>query len=276
MNTDTLYQKIIRNILYLGDLVRTRNEFAISKIDLDPVTFTTTPLVTIRHTAWKTAIREMEWFMSGKEKCPDELLPWWSNQLNKEGFYLSGYSKQFRHAAADHINGFDQVHFILEGLRHHSESRRLVMTAWNPFEMAFITQQNNNLKTPSTCHSTVIQFFVRGETLYMTSYQRSADMLLGVQHNWIQSWALLLWFAYHSKLKVGHLRWVFGDAHIYAHDTHIKAATEIIACDSSPVETNSFNLIYQPQNDSEVFRADDFLMEGIIPEPKVFTRPVLL
>ena len=63
----------------------------------------------------------------------------------------------------------------------------------------------------------------------MTSYQRSADMILGVPHNWIQSWALLLWFAYHSKLKVGHLRWLFGDAHIYCHETHVTTANDIIS-----------------------------------------------
>ncbi len=276
MITDSLYQHALSTILDAGDVINTRNSWTHSHIALEPITFKRTPLVTLRNTAWKLAIREMEWFMSGEAKCPPELLTWWKNQLNEEDQYLCGYSEQFRFAAGDHIHDFDQVKFILEGLRYNPNSRRLVMTAWNPYDMANITKKNNNINTPSTCHSTLIQFFVRNEMLYMNSYQRSADMLLGVPHNWIQSWAMLLWFAYHSKLKVGHLRWILGDAHIYCHETHIKAAKEIIACSFNSLERNTFQLTYNPQNDSEVFRAKDFFMEGFVPAPMVFTKPVLL
>lgn len=276
MKTDMQYQQALISILDSGEVINTRNSWTHSKIDVDPITFTSTPLVTLRNTAWKLAIREMEWFMSGDAKCPMELLPWWKNQLNDEGKYLSGYSEQFRYSPGDHIHDFDQVHFILEGLRHNSNSRRLIMTAWSPYDMATITKKNKNPNTPSTCHSTLIQFFVRNETLYMTSYQRSADMILGVPHNWIQSWALLLWFAYHSKLKVGHLRWLFGDAHIYCHETHVTTANDIISCNFNSLERTTFELKYQPQNDSEVFRAKDFFMDGFIPAPMVFTKPVLL
>ncbi len=276
MKTDMQYQQALISILDSGEVINTRNSWTHSKIDVDPITFTSTPLVTLRNTAWKLAIREMEWFMSGDAKCPMELLPWWKNQLNDEGKYLSGYSEQFRYSPGDHIHDFDQVHFILEGLRHNSNSRRLIMTAWSPYDMATITKKNKNPNTPSTCHSTLIQFFVRNETLYMTSYQRSADMILGLPHNWIQSWALLLWFAYHSKLKVGHLRWLFGDAHIYCHETHVNTANDIISCNFNSLERTTFELKYQPQNDSEVFRAKDFFMDGFIPAPMVFTKPVLL
>ncbi len=276
MKTDMQYQQALISILDSGEVINTRNSWTHSKIDCDPITFTSTPLVTLRNTAWKLAIREMEWFMSGDAKCPMELLPWWKNQLNDEGKYLSGYSEQFRYSPGDHIHDFDQVHFILEGLRHNSNSRRLIMTAWSPYDMATITKKNKNPNTPSTCHSTLIQFFVRNETLYMTSYQRSADMILGLPHNWIQSWALLLWFAYHSKLKVGHLRWLFGDAHIYCHETHVNTANDIISCNFNSLERTTFELKYQPQNDSEVFRAKDFFMDGFIPAPMVFTKPVLL
>ena len=75
MMTDYLYQKLLQTVSDCGDLVETRNHLTKSCCDLDSMTFTQTPLVTLRKTAWKLALREMEWFMSGDMKCPDELLP---------------------------------------------------------------------------------------------------------------------------------------------------------------------------------------------------------
>jgi thymidylate synthase len=277
--TDQQYLNIISHITYLGLNVSTRNAATLSSFDVDPITFTSTPLVTLRKTAWKTALREMEWFMNGDSKCPEELLPWWKDQLTKDGYYFDGYAHQFRHFSAK--ESFDQIKFILNGLRTNPYSRRLIITTWNPYEMAHITETNSNPKTPTTCHSTLIQFFVRNESLHMTSYQRSADLLLGVSHNWIQSWALLLYFAHHSQLKVGSLRWIFGDSHIYSEESHLEAVKELLCHNMSMdlLEKNSFELKYQPtltDEDIPKFLATDFVMDGVIPEPVTFIRPKLL
>ena len=63
--TDIIYKNLLEKVLYEGDRVVTRNHEAISNIFLTPVTFNSTPLVTVRKTAWKKALREMEWFLSG-------------------------------------------------------------------------------------------------------------------------------------------------------------------------------------------------------------------
>jgi thymidylate synthase len=266
------YMCLLKEILNNGDSVTTRNSQVYSHFDLPNVTFTELPLITLRKTAWKKALREMEWFLSGHPKCPDELLDWWSGQLNPHNMYFDGYPSQFRSALAPQEFYFDQVEFIQDALKSNPNSRRLIMTVWNPDAMAHITRTNENPNTPTCCHSIVVQFFVRNGYLSMKTYQRSADMLLGVPHNWVQSWAMLMWFAHHAGLKVGSMTWMWGDAHIYDEESHIDTAhTMVRYCTGT---TTKFDMVYTPT--SADFKASDFTIIGEIPEPVVTTRPKLL
>jgi thymidylate synthase len=278
---DIEYRDIIREITNNGDFVDSRNAPCKSLIDYRQIVFRETPLVTWRKTAWKKAIREMEWFMSGDLLCPAELLDWWDGQLNKEGRYIGGYGDQLRNYSEDHLidSGFDQVRYLLEGLLDHINSRRIVISTWNAKEMSEITSYNDNPKTPSCCHGTLIQCHVRDGKLRLTQYQRSADILLGVPHNWIQYWALLLYLAHWSELEVGSLRWIFGDVHLYHEESHWDCANHImsIACQTLDV---SHKLCYNPSvswtGSIPEFKASDFTMVGTVPEPLVTIRPKLL
>jgi len=281
MITDFIYQNLLREIHDHGVELMTRNARVRSCIHLNPVIFTQTPLVTLRKTAWKMAIREMEWFMSGDTKCPDELMGWWKDQLGHGGTYRGGYSNQYRYSGftGTQINNFDQIKYLLDGLRSNPNSRRLVMTSWNPLDMAHITFLNENPNTPTTCHSSFVQFFVREGKLHVSSLQRSADMILGFPHNLIQTWALLLYFAHHASLEVGSLRWILNDAHIYWEESHVDTTYQLLSCRVDKSVDNTFNLCYNPVVKNEgvpVFRAADFTMDGVIPYPKVLTKPVLL
>jgi thymidylate synthase len=279
---DTQYVSLLSTVYREGITLTTRNSKAISHIQVKPLIFDRTPLVTVRKTAWKTALKEMQWFMSGDTKCPDDLLPWWKGQLSPKGHYYGGYGEQYRSAPMSEHNSAkrcDQIAILIDGLRYHPNSLRHVLTAWNPGDMSKITDKNSNLKTPTTCHSTMIQFFVRDGLLHSTHYQRSADLLLGVPHNWLQHWALMLYLAHHAKLKIGSLQWVFGDAHIYHEPTHIQAVEEIIS------KYHDFDchvsLKYVPWKDHctanlRPFIADDFVMEGDIPAPLTAIRPRLI
>lgn len=269
---DRIYVNLLQQILSEGEQVNTRNSITTSHFNLPNVTFTEFPLVTLKKTAVKKSIKEMGWFLSGDSKCPKELLDWWDGQLNEDGYLLESYSYQFRHFDAH----FDQLQFILKGIRNNPNSRRLVMTVWNPSDMAYITETNNNPNTPTCCHSIVIQFFVRQGKLHMKTYQRSADMLLGVPHNWVQSWAFLLYLAYHTNLQVGSMTWMWGDAHIYEEASHIAAVNEMCKdelCDFG--NKTKVQLAYQPEhtnfdsNNVPIFRAEDFKIIGTIPEPVV-------
>lgn len=272
--TDLLYQDLIQQVMKRGQRIETRNHSAYSLIDSDPLKLTSTPLVTVRRTAWKKALREMEWFLSGKPKCPDELLDWWDGQLDPDGYYFAGYGEQLR-SFEDVHEPFDQIAHLIEGLKQHPSSRRHVVTTWNPAEMSRITETNDNPKTPSCCHGTILQYFVRNGKLHCTHYQRSCDILLGLIHNLIQHWALLLWLSYQTGLEDGGIRWIFGDLHLYDEPSHLEVAKAIIDCNLYERTLPPTRLVYHGTMGSE-FKASDFEMVGEIDVPVTTVRPKLL
>ncbi len=139
--------------------------------------------------------------------------------------------------------------------------------------MAIIKKINNNERTPACCHTTIAQFFVSETGLVsMHSYQRSADMLLGVPHNWIQSWALLLWVADQIEGIADKLIWTFGDAHVYHEPSHLAAVSQIL--DENTSSNLSPRLLYNGR--TSAFKAADFEMIGKIPLPKTSIKPKLL
>lgn len=277
---DHTYATLIASIADTGETIPGRNGPARRKFNLPNVEFETTPLVTVRKTAWIKAIREMEWFLSGEAACPAELLDWWGPQLNKDKLYIAGYGEQLRSFYGEQLRSFtfafDQIAALIDGLRHHPYSRRNVITTWNPAEMYNITTLNDNPNTPTTCHTTIAHFHVsQDHSLSFYSYQRSADMLLGVPHNWIQSWAFLLWLCEQTDKIPGKMIWGFGDAHIYQEESHLKVLNQILALRNEPVTDNSFRLVYNGKRGDD-FRACDFEIVGTIPAPVVSGRPKLL
>lgn len=269
--TDEIYSALIQSIMATGETLPGRNGDTRRSFILPRVIFDSTPLVTLRKTAWAKAIREMEWFLSGDTKCPEELLDWWKGQLNPGGDYLGGYSHQLRSSY------FDQISALLDGIKSHPFSRRHVITTWEPHDMYNITKINNNPNTPTTCHTTIAQFFVsKGGYISLSTYQRSADMLLGVPHNWIQSWALLLWVAAQVEGIPDVMIWNFGDAHIYQEYSHLSVVDQIR---SIPIQTRNVKipprLIYTGEVGKD-FYTSDFEMIGNIPSPVITTKPKLL
>lgn len=274
MNVNLLYQNLLKQIIKGGDRISTRNHETISYCRALSVTLTEFPLLSCKKVAWKKAIKEMEWFLSNNTKCPPELLDWWNGQLDSNNQLHSGYTSQFKWFTyinyENELRYFDQIKFIRQGLINNPHSRRLILTSWNPGEMSEITIINQNPDTPTTCHNTCTQFFVRNKKLYVTTYQRSADMLLGVPHNWVQTWALALYFAKHADLELAEINWTFGDAHIYNEESHLQAVEEILNFDSST--TQPIGLSYQL---NEEFKAEDFQLIGNY-APNITIRPKLL
>jgi thymidylate synthase len=257
-------------ILTNNNIVNTRNH-DVYKDFVQHYEFSMFPLITRKKVAVNKALRELEWFMSGDSTCPKELRDWWANQLSDYNQYVYGYAYQFRN-----IPSHDQIANTLNGLQKHPNSRRHILTAWNPFDMKHITYSNSNNATPTTCHTTMNQYSVRGKYLDCYTFQRSADMVLGLPHNFVQQWALLKYFATHAGLVDGKLYYTVGDAHIYNDESHLKIIDECYI-DKTKEDEVYFNLRYNFSNnyDSDgvpVFKASDFKVLGEIPEPKTSIR----
>lgn len=193
------------------------------------------PLLTTKKVHLKSIIHELLWFIKGdtnikylvdhdvriwnewpyetfkkssdfKGESMDEYVDKIKNDLNfaqKHGDLGPVYGAQWRN-----FNGVDQLEYVLNEIKHNPNSRRMILSAWNPAEI-------KNMALPP-CH-TLIQFYVRDQKLSLQLYQRSADIFLGVPFN-IASYALLLMMvAQVSGLQVGEFVHTLGDAHIYSN-----------------------------------------------------------
>ena len=253
MQVDNKFSIMLEEILTKGSLVLTRNSQTKRYKNLT-ASFSSTPLLSVRKTAWKNALREMEWFLSGSNNIKDlhpNVHSWWTPWADSKGIINNNYSIQLR-SFMGHSGSADSLELLLEGIKHHPFSRRNVITTWNTADMF-------DKKTPITnCHGSLIQALVEPEdnSLHITMVQRSADMVLGVPHNWIQYWALLLFLASNTGTKPGSLFWHGVDCHIY--QDHEQTANSITSLDKTNIKTPQ--LIYKPT--SSQFKADDFYLEG--------------
>jgi thymidylate synthase len=272
---DEKYKNLIRHIVHTGEVVTTRNSLVRRTIGCAR-TFSSTPLVCVRKTAWKSALREWEWFMSGSNNINDlheSVQEWWRPWADKNGEVENNYSDQFRKFYGCERNRFvehrnqaiavDQILALIDGITNHPFSRRNVITTWNTAEMV-------HPSTPITnCHGTIIQCFVSPQTnkLDLLMYQRSVDVICGLPHNWIQYWAFLLWLARVTERQVGSFQWIGGDVHIY--DEHKDIVAEILRDEAQECP----QLVYTPT--SEDFKADDFTLDREY-QPKVLTKAKMI
>lgn len=194
------------------------------------------PLITTKKVHLKSIIHEVIWFLSGdtnvkylqdnkvkiwdewatKEKCnkfgrdKGELGPIYGHQWRNFGADLLDKENQFDCEKGDNgeylNNGFDQISWLINEIKVDPNSRRLIVTGWNPLDA-------NDVELPP-CHC-LMQFFVSNGKLSCQLYQRSADLFLGVPFN-IASYALLTHIIAHvCDLEVGEFIWTGGDCHIY-------------------------------------------------------------
>lgn len=254
---DSNYRSLIEATLQDGEEVTTRNS-RVKRVFGYVRKFRSTPLVSIRKTSWRNALREWQWFMSGScniNALHPSVHHWWQPWTDENGNVLFNYSQQFRAMSAiDPDTGmpseFDQVEYLIEGIKEHPFSRRNAITTWNTPEMA-------HPRCPITnCHNSYTQLVVSPDSkLHLFTVQRSVDVICGLPHNLIQCWAFLMWLAHRGGREVGSLQWVGVDVHIY--ETHFPLAEKMLQV-TPPEETPQ--LVYTPT--SEDFLADDFTLSG--------------
>jgi thymidylate synthase len=216
------------------------------------------PLVTTKKLHIKSIVHELIWFLAGDTNIrylKENGVGIWDEWADETGDLGPVYGKQWRSWAAPDGRTIDQVAQLLAELKLNPDSRRLIVSAWNPADIP-------HMALPP-CHC-LFQFYVAEGRLSCQLYQRSADVFLGVPFN-IASYALLTHMvAQVSGLRPGEFVHTLGDAHLYLN--HIEQAE--IQLSRSPRALPMLKL--DPSvTDLFAFRAEHVAIEGYDPHPHI-------
>ena len=216
------------------------------------------PLLTTKKLHLKSIIYELLWFLRGDTNVrwlQERGVTIWDEWADESGELGPVYGYQWRHWRTPEGAEIDQIAKVIESLRKKPESRRHVVSAWNPADV-------ERMALPP-CHL-LFQFYVAEGRLSCQMYQRSADVFLGVPFN-IASYALLtLMVAQVTGLKRGEFVLTLGDAHLYLN--HLDQAREQLARAPRPFPRMRLN----PEvKDLAAFRYEDFTLEGYDPHPAI-------
>jgi thymidylate synthase len=174
------------------------------------------PLVTTKKLHLKSIVHELIWFLKGDTNISylkAHGVSIWDEWADENGDLGPIYGKQWRSWAAPDGRGIDQISEVVETLKTDPDSRRMIVSAWNPADIPDMAL--------APCHC-LFQFYVAEGRLSCQLYQRSADVFLGVPFN-IASYALLtLMMAQVTPLEPGEFVHTLGDAHLYLN--HLEQA----------------------------------------------------
>jgi len=216
------------------------------------------PLVTTKKLHLRSIIHELLWFLKGDTNIrylKENGVSIWDEWADGNGDLGPVYGKQWRSWAKPDGGSVDQIRWVLDEIRRNPDSRRLIVSAWNPAEL--------DKMALAPCHC-LFQFYVARGRLSCQLYQRSADVFLGLPFN-IASYALLtLTVAQVTGLKAGEFVYTLGDAHLYLN--HLEQARLQLSRLPRPLPTMVLN---PAATDLFAFRYEDFSLEGYDPHPHI-------
>lgn len=232
------------------------------------------PLLTTKNVHFHSIVHELLWFLSGDthvEYLQKNNVKIWNDWATAEKTALFGrkagdlgpiYGHQWRNFGATKSengdyrhDGFDQIKTVIEQIKNTPDSRRMIVTGWNPHEA-------NQVALPP-CH-TLFQFYVQDGKLSCQLYQRSSDYFLGLPFN-ISSYSLLTALvAKVCGLELGDFVWTGGDCHIYSN--HIDQVRTQLSRDIRPIPTLELN-----EDIDDLFKVtiDDIKVVGYNPHPTI-------
>jgi thymidylate synthase len=216
------------------------------------------PLLTTKRLHLKSIIYELLWFLAGDTNIKylnDHGVHIWDEWADARGDLGPVYGQQWRSWPARDGGTIDQISSLVLTIRRSPDSRRLIVSAWNPADV-------DRMALPP-CHC-LFQFYVANGTLSCQLYQRSADIFLGVPFN-IASYALLtMMLAQVTGYQPGEFIHTLGDAHLYFN--HLEQARLQLTRSPRPLPIMRLN----PQiRDLDAFRYEDFVLEGYEPHPHI-------
>lgn len=216
------------------------------------------PMVTTKKLHLRSIIHELLWFLQGETNIKylqDNGVRIWDEWADKNGDLGPVYGSQWRSWPNGSKDGVDQIADVIERIKQTPDSRRLMVTAWNPSEV-------DEMALPP-CHC-LFQFYVANGKLSCQLYQRSADIFLGVPFN-IASYALLTHMvAQVTGLKVGEFVHTLGDAHLYSN--HLEQADEQLSRQALALPSLKINPEIQ---EIGAFRFEDFEVSGYEAHPHI-------
>jgi thymidylate synthase len=216
------------------------------------------PLVTTKKLHLKSIIHELLWFLAGDTNIgylKANGVSIWDEWADAEGELGPVYGKQWRSWAKPDGGTVDQIRWLLDEIKRNPDSRRLVITAWNPADL--------DKMALAPCHC-LFQFYVVDGKLSCQLYQRSADIFLGVPFN-IASYALLTHMvAQVCGLQAGEFIHSFGDAHLYSN--HVEQTRLQLSRDFRPLPQLKLNPAVTSLFD---FTFDDVVIENYDPHPAI-------
>ncbi|MCI1936020.1 MAG: thymidylate synthase [Bifidobacteriaceae bacterium] len=233
----TPYEDLVRKILREGTLKSDRTGTGTISLFGQQMRFDLSkgfPLLTTKRVFFKGLSYELLWFLKGSSNVrwlQERNVHIWDEWADPETGDLGPvYGVQWRSwpapTADDPHRTIDQISKVLQLIKEHPDSRRMVVSAWNPAEI-------DEMALPP-CHA-LFQFYVADGRLSCQLYQRSADMFLGVPFN-IASYALLTtMIAQQTGLEPGEFVWTGGDCHVY--DNHIDQVLEQLSREPYPYPT---------------------------------------
>ncbi len=218
----------------------------------------TFPLVTTKKVHLRSIIHELLWFLRGDTNTrylQENGVTIWDEWADANGDLGRVYGAQWRSWRGADGKIVDQIAEAVRLIRTSPDSRRIIVSAWNPGEL--------HLMALPPCHA-LFQFHVCGGELSCLLYQRSADLFLGVPFN-IASYALLtMMMGQICGLKPGEFVHTFGDLHLYSN--HLEQAREQLSRDPRPLPRMKLNPV---RRELEDFVYEDFTLEGYDPHPAI-------
>lgn len=229
------------------------------------------PALTTKKLHLKSIIHELLWFLSGDTNIrylTENGVSIWNEWATADGELGPVYGEQWRSWKSADGRVIDQISDVLAELKRNPDSRRLVVSAWNPAVLpdpAMSPDKNAELGRQALppCHC-LFQFYVADGKLSCQLYQRSADIFLGVPFN-IASYSLLtMMLAQVAGLQVGDFVHTLGDAHLYSN--HLEQTDLLLSREPRALPQMNMNTDVK---DLFAFKYEDFELVGYDPHPSI-------
>lgn len=249
----TPYEDLLRDVLESGTHKSDRTGTGTTSVFGRQIRFDLAqgfPLITTKRVHFKSIAYELLWFLRGDSNVKwlqDNGVTIWDEWADASGDLGPVYGVQWRSWPTPDGESIDQLSDVIDQIRKAPDSRRLIVSAWNPADIPDMAL--------APCHA-LFQFYVADGKLSCQLYQRSADLFLGVPFN-IASYALLtLMVAQQVGLEPGDFVWTGGDCHIY--DNHLDQVREQLSRDAYPYP--SLRFAREPESIFD-YAYDDFIVE---------------